>query len=237
MSVGYNPRIVTDGLVLCLDAANPRCYPGSGSTLYDLIRSQQCTIQGGLTITNDVFVFNGTDAYIDTNKSYIENADISTNTSSAYTLEAWIYVSSVTAIDQASDGHAIIGNASNYGVGMQTWLVASSPTINIGYRFTSNYNMSNATPLNTWQHVVFSYSYNSWANFYVNGELDYQIGPTTNLNVTSGQTYGNLQIGHCTSRMTGYFDGKMGPVRTYNRGLTATEVKQNFNATRGRFGI
>lgn len=35
MGVGYNPRIVTDGLVLCLDAANKRSYPGSGTTWID----------------------------------------------------------------------------------------------------------------------------------------------------------------------------------------------------------
>ena len=36
MGVNYNPKIVTDGLVLCLDAANKRSYPGSGSTWNDL---------------------------------------------------------------------------------------------------------------------------------------------------------------------------------------------------------
>jgi hypothetical protein len=36
MSYANGPRIVTDGLVCCLDAANRKSYPGSGTTWYDL---------------------------------------------------------------------------------------------------------------------------------------------------------------------------------------------------------
>ena len=36
MALAHSPKIVTDGLVLCLDAGNPKSYPGSGTTWYDL---------------------------------------------------------------------------------------------------------------------------------------------------------------------------------------------------------
>jgi hypothetical protein len=36
MGIAYNPRTITDGLVLCLDAANSKSYPGSGTTWTDL---------------------------------------------------------------------------------------------------------------------------------------------------------------------------------------------------------
>ena len=45
------------------------------------------------------------------------------------------------------------------------------------------------------------------------------------------------QIGVFYTYPSLYFDGKMGPVRSYNRALSATEVLQNYNATKGRFGL
>ena len=46
MSVGYNPRIVTNGLVLCLDAGNTKSYPGSGSSFTDLISNRVFSVTG-----------------------------------------------------------------------------------------------------------------------------------------------------------------------------------------------
>jgi hypothetical protein len=61
MSNNYGPRIVTDGLVLCLDAADRNSYPGSGSTWYDLSGNNYNGTISGATFTtfnnNGVFYF------------------------------------------------------------------------------------------------------------------------------------------------------------------------------------
>lgn len=52
MATFYNNKIITDGIEFYLDAANPKCYPGSGSYMYDLIKGDTGTITGDVTISN-----------------------------------------------------------------------------------------------------------------------------------------------------------------------------------------
>ena len=67
MGTGYNPRIVTDGLVLCLDAANARSYPGTGSVWYDISgNGNHFNLYNAPTFDSDnggSISFNGTDEY------------------------------------------------------------------------------------------------------------------------------------------------------------------------------
>ena len=60
----HSPRIVTNGLVLCLDAANPKSYPGSGTAWTDLVSSNNGTLQNGVgygSTNKGVLVFDGVD--------------------------------------------------------------------------------------------------------------------------------------------------------------------------------
>ena len=67
MGTSYNPRIVTNGLVLCLDAANKRSYPGAGTTWTDLSHNPtNLTLYNGLSYSdegNGSLLFDGTDDY------------------------------------------------------------------------------------------------------------------------------------------------------------------------------
>ena len=68
MAVGYNPSIVSDGLVFFLDAANTRSYSGSGNTANGLIGGINGTLVNGVGFTssnNGSFVFDGTNDYVD----------------------------------------------------------------------------------------------------------------------------------------------------------------------------
>ena len=68
MSTKYSPKIVTDGLVLCLDAANSKSYPGSGTSWNDLSRNNNTgTLTNGPTYTSSFggsSVFDGTNDYV-----------------------------------------------------------------------------------------------------------------------------------------------------------------------------
>jgi len=96
MAVGYNPRIVTDGLVLCLDAGNTKSYPGSGTTWNDLSgqgNNGTLTNMDGSNYSDGALSFDGSNEYVNLTESLIGSNQIQTVTSS-YTLEAWINVRS-----------------------------------------------------------------------------------------------------------------------------------------------
>jgi hypothetical protein len=112
------------------------------------------------------------------------------------------------------------------------------------------YFYNNDTRINTnifsgqqWYHIGLTYSgggaTSSTKKFYLNSVY-------TPWNATSGAAYGNnlaiagnttLTIGRDTPRTTAYFPGRIAAFRIYNRALSANEVEQNYNATKGRFGL
>lgn len=94
--------------------------------------------------------------------------------------------------------------------------------------------VSTTIPLNTWTNMCFTWSSNGTSVIYKNGQqlTSRTIGNIPNTNPAS---YGRIGIGHANA--DNYFHGKMPSVQIYNRQLSATEVKQNFNAMRARYGI
>ena len=68
MGIAYNTSIVKDGLVLYLDAANIKSYPGTGTTVFNLGNNGiNTTLVNGPTVSNNVFTFDGINDYINTN--------------------------------------------------------------------------------------------------------------------------------------------------------------------------
>ena len=68
MAFNYSPKIVTDGLVFAVDAANKKSYPGSGTTWTDLAGSNDGTLTNGPTFDSGdggSIVFDGTDDYVE----------------------------------------------------------------------------------------------------------------------------------------------------------------------------
>ena len=68
MGLSHSPRIVTDGLVFCVDAANKRSYPGAGTAWTDLTANKNNgTLQNGIAFSTDkagIFTFDGTNEYV-----------------------------------------------------------------------------------------------------------------------------------------------------------------------------
>ena len=92
MAVGYNPRIVTDGLILALDAANTKSYPSSGgSTWYDLSgKGNNGTITNATFNSDGYFAFEGSGDYI----SFASASELQFLNRLPYTLEVWMYPTS-----------------------------------------------------------------------------------------------------------------------------------------------
>jgi hypothetical protein len=237
MATNYNPKIITDGILLALDAGNIKSYPGSGTTWTDLSRINNASFVGAAysSFGGGSIEFDGTDDYVDLGgKTYIGSGEIETGEPNGnYTLEAWINVRTSQGTTTSAD--SIVGNKSTSGVGMQVGISGGFPRINYGARGTSNF-YSSTFSYNTWTHVVLSRIGGTSVRGYLNGQFDTSTG-VANLEVLSGSIYTGMQIGNSSDRITGFYDGYISIVRIYKIGLTDEQVLQNFNATRRRYGI
>jgi len=230
LATNYNPRIVTDGLVLCLDAGNTKSYPGSGTTWTDLSgNGNNGTLTNEPTYSNGSIVFDGVDDYISLGKSFISTGEIGSGDIS-YTLEAWFNYSGTPG--ETTSGWSLIGNASQYGIGMQ--LMGNK--INFGYRSNSNFDSTSTLSAGNWYHVVCTREAgnSTYLNrIYINGQWDATYNTSNYLNVTN--TTAEMQIGWADTRITGRYNGNIAIAKLYNTFLTDEQVLQNYNATKSRF--
>lgn len=239
MAFNYSPNIVRDSsLVLYLDAANTKSYV-SGSTIWnDISRGgNNGTLTNGPTFntgSGGSIVFDGVDDYVRCTNNSLLNS-ITTD----YTVCSWFNLPNVTAGVPNNDYNPIFSrhdpNSGNsdieiYG-GNNGFTLVHNRGGNFGGAITYNYPLSNII-----QYYVITFTNLAW-NIYVNGVFkenmaSWQYGPPVNPNITSGYV---TDIGQF---YTGYtLTGKIYSTVVYNRALTSTEVTQNFNATKTRFGL
>ena len=226
MSISYNSSIVTNGLVLCTDAGNPRSYSGSGTQWNDVTSSGfNFTLINGPTYSSSnlgSFTFDGVNEIA--TAGY--NTALDTQTP---TVEVWVRTNATT-----QNGFWFEKGAVN------TQYALFQEGANITWRLTTNVGSLTAPAasfMNTsnWFQVVGTYTSGD-RRIYVNGvqvasdTLAYTI-PTNTSGMSIGAYGGN-------SGNTGYFyNGALSICRVYNRVLSAAEVLQNFNASRGRYGV
>jgi hypothetical protein len=215
MSVAYNPKIVTDGLVLCLDAANRKSYPGSGNTWFDLSgNGNNGTLVNEPTFSNGVMNLDGIN-------DYVTGTVIASNT---WTMSLWYKSNTITG----ALVYYPFSTSSTTGIGFGGTF--DSNTINRWYFFDSSTNFSVASiVVSQWYNMIVAKTGTTY-NFYTNGKLS--LANQTGLNL-SVATY---NVGR---RVDGiwYANGSIGIASIYNRTLSSQEIQQNFNATRGRYGI
>ena len=223
MALAHSPRIVTDGLVLALDAGNTKSYPGSGNTWTDTVGGNTGTLTNGPTYSSDnggSIVFDGTNDYIDVSGTESLNAPISIN----FSLSVWMYPTKtggwqgvLTKNRSTSTQTGLFLSSSN-----QFVFGAGGPANLIGSSFSAN----------TWYHVVLVQAANTSRKIYINGSLD----------ATKTSTFGTTSSGSETFRLgqaSGVnedFGGRISNASIYNnKALTASEVLQNYDALKGRY--
>ena len=221
--IAYNPKIVTDGLVLCLDAANPKSYPGSGTTWYDLSgNGNHGTLINGPTYNSDnkgSIVFDGIDDYVS-----FTNPLNQSQLNQAWTIQGWINISSKPYqyfIAGLNSGIFI-----EYVQGNNSLLYLNSGTndyYTYGGQFTNQ----------GWVLCTFRFS---------NITGDRQIWRNTTNISTSGPNNTYTPSGQSSTFTLGTnssatISGKVSNLLFYKKYLTDLEIAQNFAATRGRFGL
>ena len=219
MALFHSPSIVTNGLVLCLDAGNRKSYPGTGTTWTDLSGAGNAA-----TILNQGADNAGT-IYSSTNGGYITfdgNDDRATSTLPAltsYTTSAWV------RLRNFSGGERQLFQTAN-GIGLSV--------------LSNRFMFYNGNVNSTIQTVVS----NSWYNW---------VMTTTNTpsnstkmfinNVADGNwaNYGAITAGNialaATNTIQRVLSCDIAIFSIYNRALSATEIAQNYNALKGRYGL
>ena len=226
------PKIVTDGLVLNLDAGQQNSYPGSGTTWTDLSgRGNTGTLTNGPTYSSangGSIVFDGVDDYVDlTSTIQFDTSDFS--------ICGWFRSNSGnTSFKQIWNSGYAGGNPD-----VEIGLLTITNTLYFYIRGSGGggdiVNTSYSVDDNVWRYFSVTKT-SSLISLYVNGSL---IGSTSGSFTSDVDSAGVIpRIGNGLNNINNrFFKGSIPQVSIYNRALTAAEVSQNFNALRSRYGI
>lgn len=223
MSLNHSPAIVTDGLVLCLDAANKRSYPQTGSVWSDLSgNGNHGTLQNMQNNFNSVnrgsLTFDGGNESVSIG---VNPATLVGNGNPA-TIYAWFY-------SYATDQRMILGQGTTDRFYIEQYNRSGSLVAHWGFGDSQNSSSSQAfLSTNTWYNYTATYD-GSVAKGYLNAVN------TDTTSIGGSKNYGGgLSVGSWGNN--GYFfSGRISTVNVYNRALTADEVRQNYEATVGRY--
>ena len=225
---------VSSGLVLHYDPSNVASYPGSGTTITDLSGNGRNGTMSNISFTSPYFTYNGSSSQI----SIADNALLEPG-SGDWTVEVWV--------NQAVAGNDVVlgkfnngGLSANVGYSIRT----TSSTFygqygsGTGSGATLIQNSTNYTvSLNTWYQIVYVFT-NVAANTFqtfVNGS---SIGSVSHSLASILNTSTNLYIGSYNGgEYSQWFDGKIGITRLYNRALTSSEVLNNYNVDKSKYGL
>jgi len=240
MSYSNGPKMITTGLVMCLDAGNRKSYPGSGTTWFDLSGNNNTgSLINGPTYNsgnNGNIIFDNTNDQCNITAS----SGISTNT---FTYELWCRPTSTNlqpATESTTGTGAGLGTSqrnviapANYGTNSGAGMSVGTNSVVViehGNSLLAPMLIYNASISSTaFSHVVAVYN-NKQPTLYFNGSF-----ARTGLLSPRTTVYGDYtRVGYGDY---GYFSGGIAAVKVYNRALSASEVLQNYNANKGRFGL
>jgi hypothetical protein len=236
MGISGGPDMIQDGLVLALDAADRNSYPGSGTTWSDMSgNSNSGTLTNGPTFSSA----NGGSIVFDGVNDYVGVSNTNLKPTSGITQECWLKV--------ATQVQVFIGL--QYGTSFNNsyalwWGEGGTNTWNGGVNIGGIFYVLSATvtwPNNsTWFQFVHTYD-GSTQKLYYNGNLIASENRSGTITYDSSNTV--TTVG-CDFNGSGYNTGIAAPtngsisiVKIYNRGLTVSEIRQNYNAQKSRFNL
>lgn len=252
MGVTYNPKIVTDGLVLCLDAANKRSYPGTGTTWTDRSTNGYTgTLTNGPTFDGN----NGGRFYFDGSNDYCEFPEtdvLNFQPTQPFSVFCWV-------IKHGNTG-AVLANM-NASSPYQGWDLWNESSTEFATHLISSWSGNaikikvNCNPYPDIQYFGYTYdgscpanspdSLNS-VNFFIDGDLTTSgksvitaggfNSTTESISYATGQKFRlGSRFESLSAGYTHHGAFRLYAVHIYNRALSAQEIRQNYNATKGRY--
>ncbi len=244
-SGGGGGNIITNGLIIQLDAANSSSYPGSGTTWTNL----QTALYGSGTLTNGptftsasptFFTFDGTNDYV----NIADNAAIRPSIGGAVTAIIWAYVTSFLDFEGLiSKQFGVVGGYDGFSLVLRNdgstfinrvQLNMNGGSVNGGYTSSTNNNFS----LNTWAMfscvVRFGGGAGNPSLAYVNST---QVVSAANAESSIPNNTAPLQLASGIQENSQYPACRIGAFYYYNRALSAAEITTMFTGTRGRYGV
>jgi len=233
---GTSDGIITDGLILHLDAADTNSYPGSGTTWTDLSgNGNHGTLENAPTFSSDnggSIAFDGSNDYVDLGN----DASLRPAIADGFTVSCWIKSSSdITLINIFSNDGA---ENNYYGVwvtigGSSKMTHATGDGGGPASYSRSTHVASTLLSTNTWYHFTYLFDGENQANWdaYLNGSIE-STGTTSGTGGNMSYTGGEAYIGR---RYGDYGEFTMGSFQFYDRLLSADEITQNYNAQKERY--
>ena len=251
MSIG--PTIVTEGLNLSIDPADPNCYVTGSSFVYNLADPNE---SGSLNNPANTFwsptgSFWYTDSLTDRGGNdgnfiaFTEDDDTQGDATNAITYECW---TNRQGLSSNSNPRLMSTDLSDY---CGIYFASSAGATNIRWRINigggakelTSTGYSSGFPVGEWMHVVGTADYNGSNSYnsylYINGELNKSViggGASGNWGDGTSRPFAVSSNVEATVQNNRGYNAFFGPVRVYSRLLTADEVKQNYNAQKSRFG-
>jgi hypothetical protein len=219
---GYcGPKIITSELMLSLDAADRNSYVSGSSTWIDLSgNSNTGVLTNGPTFNSSN---GGSIAFDGTNQCVVVNSNASILSTTTYTKIAWFYPTSFSTNNNIISG----GNS-----GQHAFWLAGGNKLKAGHNGGWSTVVSTTTlSLNTWYFGAVTFNTTTGWILYLNG-----VSENTNASTTTFTGNGEILLA-AYSTGANVFTGRIACGLVYNRALTATEILQNYNATRTRFGL
>lgn len=229
MAFHYSPKIVNSGLVLYMDPINTKSYTGTGSTWSNLTSGSIGTLYGSSSYNITLNSFD-TNANAVTNDYGIFSPSITFNDTSEYTLDFWVKLRS-----GATSYNSLCGRGAT-----TQWLhlfLTSTTNWFLRYRETSGtYNdFITITDINlqNWTNITVVIKSSRVLDLYINGYFRDSVSTPTNtaFNIT------RLASGYSSGGNYYALQGSISATKIYNRKLSSTEILQNFNALKTRFGL
>jgi hypothetical protein len=230
-----NENIVTDGLVLYLDAGKAESFGGDGTTWRDLSgENNNGTLTNGVGFTEDYggsLIFDGVDDF-----TKILNDPAIDFTTNSFTLSCWVKTYQIGTTRMVLS--KATGDAISFGsIGYNLYLGNSGTTWLFGVWRGSDNNSVGSTlfaETDKWVHLCGVYNSTQgsqilYANAILSGSATRSTGSISVAN--------NLYVGAGANGTNQRWYGEVAQVSIYNRALSASEVQQNFNALRSRFSI
>jgi len=219
MTTAVGPDVVDDGLVLSLDAANGKSYPGTGTTWTDLSGNNNTG-----TLVNSVGFSSANGGGLTFNGS---NQRVSTTfkPSGARSYFIWVKYNSTTGLPA---GYSVTGtqevNAYNY-IGI------SDGGYFYYYAGTTGNQFNNVVlSTNTWYQQGFVLNSDGSRTLYLNGSAIATEAGGIGVTSTSEFSIGCINQNY-------WVNGSISVVTQYGRALSSAQVLQNYNALKGRFGL